>query len=104
MLLLTTWFGSFLLDEGTVVDKRLFPMDANALADRLAQVEDWKVLDEERDLMARADEVFVIEPRLEPAGGNRTRVPPPCLKPEDFRYGRPLRPSPTAQRARRRMR
>jgi len=90
MLLLTTWFGSFLLDEGTVVDKRLFPMDANALADRLVFVEDWKVLDEERDLMSRADEVFVTEPRLERAGGNRTTVRPPFLKPEDFGYGREL--------------
>jgi len=104
MLLLTTWFGSFLLDEGTVVDKRLFPMDANALADRLALVEDWKVLDEERDLMARADEVFVIEPRLERAGGNRTTVRPPFLKPEDFGYGRELLHGAMVQLAKRRMR
>src|SRR3989441_11954 len=104
MLLLTTWFGSFLLDEGTVVDKRLFPMDPNGLADRLAQVEDWKVLDEERDLMARADEVFVIEPRLERAGGNRTTVRPPFLKPEDFGYGRELLHDAMVQLAKRRMR
>jgi len=104
MLLLTTWFGSFLLDEGTVVDKRLFPMDANALADRLVLVEDWKVLDEERDLMSRADEVFVIEPRLERAGGNRTTVRPPFLKPEDFGYGRELLHAAMVQLAKRRMR
>ena len=104
MLLLTTWFGSFLLDEGTVVDKRLFPMDPNGLADRLAQIEDWKVLDEERDLMARADEVFVIEPRLERAGGNRTTVRPPFLKPEDFGYGRDLLHGAMVQLAKRRMR
>src|SRR2546422_1027488 len=104
MLLLTTWFGSFLLDEGTVVDKRLFPMDPNGLADRLAQIEDWKVLDEERDLMARADEVFVIEPRLERAGGNRTTVRPPFLKPEDFGYGRELLHGAMVQLAKRRMR
>src|SRR5437899_12194020 len=104
MLLFTTWFGSFLLDEGTVVDKRLFPMDPNALADRLAQVEDWRVLDEERDLMTRADEVFVTEPRLERAGGNRTTVRPPFLKPEDFGYGRELLHGAMVQLAKRRMR
>ena len=45
MLLVTTWFGSFLLDDGKVVHQRLFPKDADALADRLVRVEDWKVLD-----------------------------------------------------------
>src|SRR5207253_4908844 len=90
MLLLTTWFGSFLLDDATVVEKRLFPMEPGARADRLALVEDWKVLPEERDLMSRAAEVFVIEARLERAGGNRTTVRPPFLKPEDFGYGRDL--------------
>ncbi len=104
MLLLTTWFGSFLLDESTVVEKRLFPMDAKALADRLALVEDWKVLDEERDLMSLADEVFVIEPRLERAGGNRTTVRPPFLKPEDFGYGRELLHAAMVQLAKQRMR
>src|SRR2546430_6639469 len=104
MLLLTTWFGSFLLYEGTVVAKRLCPMYPKPLADRLAQVEDWRVLDEERDLMARAEEVFAIEPRLERAGGNRTTVRPPFLKPEDFGYGRELLHGAMVQLAKRRMR
>jgi len=104
MLLLTTWFGSFLLDEGTVVEKRLFPIEAGALADRLALVEDWKVLAEERDLMSRADEVFVIETRLERAGGNRTTVRPPFLKPEDYGYGRDLLHAAMVELAKRRMR
>lgn len=90
MLLLTTWFGSFLLDEGKVVDQRLFPKDAHALADRLGLVEDWKVLPEERELMSLAEEVFVVEARLERAGGNRTKERPPFLNPEDFGYGRDL--------------
>src|SRR2546426_679567 len=33
MLLVTTWFGSFLLDDGKVVHQRLFPKDADALAE-----------------------------------------------------------------------
>jgi nucleolar protein 56 len=90
VLLLTTWFGSFLLDEGKVVEKRLFPKDAGALADRLAVVEDWKVLAEERDLMSLAEEVFVMEPRLERAGGHMSRDRAPFLDPEAFGYGRDL--------------
>jgi nucleolar protein 56 len=104
MLLVTTWFGSFLLDDGAVVEKRLFPMEPGALADRLALVEDWKVLAEERDLMSRVDEVFVIETRLERAGGNRTTVRPPFLKPEDFGYGRDLLHAAMVELAKRRMR
>ncbi len=90
MLLHTTWFGSFLLDEGEVVQDRLFPKDARALADRLARVEDWKVLDEERELMGFAEEVFVTEPRLERAGGRFTAERPPFLDPAAYGYDRGL--------------
>lgn len=90
MLLHTTWFGSFLLDEGRVVQERLFPKDPKALADRLAKVEDWKVLDEERELMALAAEVFVTEPRLERAGGRFTSERPPFLDPAERGYDRML--------------
>ncbi|HKW43746.1 MAG TPA: ribosomal biogenesis protein [Thermoplasmata archaeon] len=104
MLLLTTWFGSFLLDGDAIADRRLFPKDVAALADRLALVEDWKVLDEERDLMARADEVFVVEPRLERAGGNRSAERPPFLKAEDFGYQRELLHAAMVELGKRRMR
>lgn len=90
MLLLTTWFGSFLLDEDQVVEQRLFPKEAKALAERLAKVEDWKLLDEERDLLARTEEAFVTEPRLERAGGRLTTERAPFLDPEAFGYGRDL--------------
>lgn len=104
MLLVTTWFGSFLLDEGKVVHQRLFPRDAGDLADRLVRVEDWKVLDEERELMSLAEEVFVVEPRLERAGGNRTSQRAPFLKPEEFGFGRDLLHAAMVEFAKRRMR
>lgn len=104
MLLLTTWFGSFLLDGEAVLNRRLFPKDASALADRLALVEDWKVLDEERELMTIADEVFVIEPRLERAGGNRTSERPPFLKAEEYGFERDLLHAAMVDLAKRRMR
>jgi nucleolar protein 56 len=104
MLLLTTWFGTFLLDDGTIVHKRLFPKDASALADRLVRVEDWKLLDEEGELMSLAEEVFVVESRLERAGGNRTSQRPPFLKPEDFGYDRDLLHAAMVELGKRRMR
>ena len=104
MLLQTTWFGSFLLDEGAAVRERLFPKDPKALADRLAQVEDWKVLDEERELMALTPEVFVMEPRLERAGGRFTTEKPPFLDPSRFGFDRSLLHAAMVELAKRRMR
>lgn len=104
MLLQTTWFGSFLLDEGKVVEQRLFPKDAKALADRLAIVEDWKVLAEERELMARVAEVFVTEPRLERAGGRFTSERAPFLEAASFGFDPTLLHAAMLDLAKRRMR
>ncbi len=104
MLLHTTWFGAFLLDEGKVVQERRFPKDAKALADRLARVEDWKVLDEERELMGLAEEVFVTEPRLERAGGRFTTERPPFLDPAAYGYDRELLHAAMVEHAKRQVR
>ncbi|MFA5895346.1 MAG: ribosomal biogenesis protein [Thermoplasmata archaeon] len=104
MLLQTTWFGSFVLDEGKVVQQRLFPKEAHALADRLAKVEDWKVLDEERELLGAVGEVFVMEPRLERAGGHFTSEKTTFLKSEDFGFDRGLLHDAMVELAKRRMR
>lgn len=104
MRLVTTWFGSFLLDDGKVVEARPFPKDADAIASRLALVEDWKLLEEERELLRGRDEVFVSEPRLERAGGSLVREPDPFLKPEEFGYTRELLHEAMLALARRRMR
>ena len=90
MLLLTTWFGTFLLDDGRIVEQRLFPKDPRALAERLAAVEDWRVLEEEQDLLRRTDDAFVVEPRLERAGGRMTSERPPFLAPETHGFDRGL--------------
>ncbi len=104
MLLQTTWFGSFLLDEGKVVQERLFPKDPKALAERLARVEDWKVLDEERELMGLVAEVFVTEPRLERAGGRFTSERPPFLDSEAHGFDRTLLHAAMVELAKRQMR
>ena len=104
MLLVTTWFGTFLVDEGKVIEKRLFPRDASALAERLALVEDWKVLPEERELLAAHPDVFVTEPRLERAGGHGTSARAEFLRPEDFGYDRALLHAAMLTLARRQMR
>jgi nucleolar protein 56 len=104
MLLQTTWFGTFLLDGDTLVHERVFPKDAKALAERLAKVEDWKVLDEERELMGLAEEVFVTEPRLERAGGRFSSEKPPFLDPARFGFDRSLLHEAMVELAKRQMR
>lgn len=104
MLLVTTWFGTFLVDEGAVIEKRLFPKDPEALAERLALVEDWKVLPEERELMAAHPEAFVSEPRLERTGAPMSAARAAFLRPEAFGYDRALLHSAMLRLARRQMR
>lgn len=90
MLLLTTWFGSFLLEGDRVMAQRLFPKDPQAIAHRLRAVEEWKPLEEERQLVLGLPEYFVVEPRLERMGGNMLEGRPPFLDPQAFGYDRQL--------------
>lgn len=50
MLLVTTWFGAFLVDGKQVADSRLFPKEAKEISRRLRQMEKGEVLDEEKAL------------------------------------------------------
>ncbi len=105
MLLVTTWFGSFLLDGATVARQTLFPKDPEAIAERLQRVEEWKVLDEERELVQGLDEFEVGEPRLErKAGGRMSSEKLPFLRPEDFGFDRGLLHKAMLALGRRRMR
>jgi len=104
MHLVTTWFGAFLVDEGKVVEKRLYPKNPEAIAERLALVEDWKVLPEERELMVGRQDLYVTEPRLARAGGNMTQERVEFLRPDDFGYDRKLLHAAMLALARRQMR
>jgi len=67
--LATTWFGTFLIDGEKVVGSKSFPKDAEAIADRLARMEDGAVLDEETELAGKArDGLEVSELRLKVLG------------------------------------
>jgi nucleolar protein 56 len=104
MQLVTTWFGTFLVEEGKVVAHRLFPKDPDALAARLERMDDWKALEEERDLVKGLDEFFVTEPRLERIGGTATTERPLEVRPEDYGFDRDLLRGAMLAFGRRRMR
>ncbi|MEA2053883.1 MAG: hypothetical protein U9O96_02020 [Candidatus Thermoplasmatota archaeon] len=44
----TEWFGVFLLDEKGILDKKLFPKNAEEIAKRLSSVRKGEILDEEK--------------------------------------------------------
>ena len=90
MILVTTWFGSFLLDGDQVSESRLFPRNARDIAARMRRVSDSRILGEERELVKDLDEFFVVERRLEKIGGANISVEPPFIRPEDFDFDRDL--------------
>jgi nucleolar protein 56 len=66
--LVTTWFGTFLVERGKVQKQVLFPKDAKAIAERLRARSEEKVLDEERQLAQGVRELKVAEGRLSQLG------------------------------------
>lgn len=66
--LVTTWFGTFLVERGKVLKQVLFPKDAKAIAERLRARSEEKVLDEERQLAQGVRELKVAEGRLSQLG------------------------------------
>jgi nucleolar protein 56 len=68
MKLVTTWFGTFLVERGKVIKQVLFPKDAKALAERLKARSEGKVLDEERTITINVRELKVAEGRLSSLG------------------------------------
>ncbi|MBI2077629.1 MAG: NOP58 family protein [Euryarchaeota archaeon] len=65
-VLVTKWFGVFLVEKGRVERESRFPADARAIADRLLKVRRGDVLEEERQLADARPEV--VEARLRGLG------------------------------------
>lgn len=68
MLLVTKWFGTFLVDEGKVVKHQLFPKEPAEIARRLESIDNKDVLEEEKKLAKGMDGLKVTERRLQPLG------------------------------------
>jgi nucleolar protein 56 len=77
MLLVTTWFGAFLVDGKQVADSRLFPKEAKEISRRLRQMEKGEVLDEEKALATAHKGFSVADQRLRALGPvSSDRAPP----------------------------
>ena len=69
-VIVTKWFGTFLVDEksGRILDKRLMPKDAGQAAEKLAAMQRGGILDEERELAAKAEKPYVADRRQSELG------------------------------------
>ncbi|MEF8831998.1 MAG: ribosomal biogenesis protein [Candidatus Thermoplasmatota archaeon] len=54
-ILHTTWFGSFIIEDGEVIDKELFPKKPEEIAKRKSKMEEGEVLEEEKRLINRLE-------------------------------------------------
>ncbi|MDO9537879.1 MAG: ribosomal biogenesis protein [Thermoplasmata archaeon] len=85
MKLVTTWFGTFLLDdESKVIEKSLFPIEPAEIARRLLSMEKGEVLPEEEEL-AGGRPMIVREKRLAILG-DVLDFEQPDIRPEDFGF------------------
>lgn len=91
MQLVTTWYGSFVMDdEGQVLASALFPKSAEEIADRLRLIRDGEVLDEELGVAPIGERFSVTADRLLALEGafkaEETRPAVPVPGPEDVGF------------------
>ncbi len=52
-ILYTAWFGSFIIEDGEVIEKELFPKEPIEIAKRRSRMEEGEILNEEKRLIDR---------------------------------------------------
>ena len=69
-ILVTKWFGVFLVDQknGRIIDKRLMPADPEKCAEKLAEIQKGGILPEERELAEGREKLAVGERRQSELG------------------------------------
>ncbi|UCE74516.1 MAG: ribosomal biogenesis protein [Methanomassiliicoccales archaeon] len=86
MILFTTWFGTFLIEDETVSQSKTFPKDAKEIAKRLNAVSSSEILEEERTLAEGLAQFFVLDERLTKIGGELIEEEMPHIASEDFGF------------------
>ncbi len=89
-MLITKWFGTFLWSEGEIIEYKLFPKDAEKIAEHLNRIENGELLEEERSLAKEIENFSVIEKRLVQLGGELIEGYSPEINPDEFDFPREL--------------
>lgn len=90
MIILTTWFGTFLYKDEKIIQSILFPKDAKELAKRISKISKGEILEEEKQLAEGKIGFFVIDPRLKKLKGELIEEEAPDLNPEEFGFSKDL--------------
>ena len=88
-LLYTSWFGVFVLENGNVVDKKLFEKDTSILAKKRFKINNDEILSEEKEFLDKYDGIYVTSERLKDDGELKeiSEIP---VNPEDYSYSSDL--------------
>ncbi len=91
LVLHSTWFGSFILKDGRVMEYVLFPKEPEELASRRLKRKKGELLDEERDLAAGVDGILhVTSSRLRSLGEPLHDHTLPDISPEEYSFDHEL--------------
>lgn len=86
-ILITKWFGVFLVDERTnrIIDKRLMPTDPTIVSEKLAQIQRGLILPEEKELAGDIQKLNVLD-RRQSELGKPTFYDASFIKPDSFGF------------------
>lgn len=86
-ILVTKWFGVFLIDDKSnrIMDKRLMPMDAVTTAEKLAEIQKGGILPEEKELAEGRSKLSVGD-RRQSELGKPEMYDSSFIQPKDFGY------------------
>jgi len=85
-ILHTTWFGSFITEDGEVIDKELFPKQPAEIAKRKFQMDEGKLLMEEKRLIDRHEAKLSVATERLSDFGNVKDIEKAEIDPEDYSY------------------
>ncbi|MFP3872519.1 MAG: NOP5/NOP56 family protein [Candidatus Natronoplasma sp.] len=85
-ILHTTWFGAFILEGNEVIDKELFSKDPDELAEKKFLREKGEILEEEKRLSQRWNDVHVPSKRLAELGKPYEDAEKPKIDPKEYSF------------------
>jgi len=85
-ILHTTWFGSFIIEDGDVIDKELFPKRPSEIAKRKFQMDKGEVLKEEKILMDRHESEMSVSTERMSDFADVKYIGEIEIDPEDYSY------------------
>lgn len=84
----TEWCGVFLIDENGVIDKKMFPKNAEEIAKRLLAIERGEIVEEEK--FFEKEKPLVRDARLSGLYETCEKIPEVEINCDDYGYGREL--------------